>query len=614
MPAVVRVWVGATLVAAALLLGRPAAASEAVPVPYSQFLRDVRARQVAGVRITGQRLDAVYRDGSLATVTLPPGEGRLQVMLLQYGVRLEYAQPADPGVLRTVVRLVPPLVVLGAILWLSRRETGRGRGLLWAEQSPARLYRPGSDPVTLRDVAGLDEVKAELQEVVDFLREPQRYAALGARIPRGVLLSGPPGTGKTLLARAVAGEAGVPFFSASGSDFVEMYAGTGAARVRALFARARQSAPCILFIDEIDALARQRGVSPGGGAEEREQTVNQLLVEMDGFESAEGIIVIAATNRPDILDPAILRPGRFDRQLTVEPPDRKGREQILAVHARTRPLSPDVALDDVARLTPGFTGADLANLLNEAALLAVREGRREIGWQQLAQALERVASGGPPRRIRYAPGDRLRVACHEAGHALVGLCLRGPGHLVRVTLLPHGRAYGHTLFRDRGEDRLVHSRHEVLNRLAELLAGRASEELVLGEPSAGAAEDLERATRLARLMVTRWGMHPEIGPVQMGEAGQGPGEESLRAVDRAMRSLVEQAAGLARSLLEERRSALERLAAALLERERLEGAEVEALVAEDVGATAVEAASVEGATVQIETPVAGSATALVEGT
>ncbi|MBP2018642.1 cell division protease FtsH [Symbiobacterium terraclitae] len=587
MPAVVRWWVGAVLVAAALLLSRPAAAADAVPVPYSQFLRDVQARQVAGVRISGQRLDAVYRDGSLATVTLPPGEARLQTLLLQYGVRLEYAHPADPSVLRTLVRLVPPLVVLGAILWLSRRETGRGRGgLLWVEQSPARLYRPGSDAVTLRDVAGLDEVKAELQEVVDFLREPQRYAELGARIPRGILLSGPPGTGKTLLARAVAGEAGVPFFSASGSDFVELYAGTGAARVRALFARARQSAPCILFIDEIDALARQRGVSPGGGAEEREQTVNQLLVEMDGFESAEGVILIAATNRPDILDPAILRPGRFDRQLTVEPPDRKGREQILEVHARSRPLSPDVQLADVARLTPGFTGADLANLLNEAALLAVREGLREIGWRQIALALERVASGGPPRRIRYAAEDRLRVAYHEAGHAIVGLCVRGPGCLVRVTLLPYGRAYGHTLFRDGEEERLVHSRKEVLDRLAELLAGRAAEELALGEPSAGAADDLERATQLARQMVTRWGMHPEIGPLQVSEAGQGPGEESLRAVDRAMRSLVEQAAGIARSLLDARRPALDRLAAALLERERLEGAEVEALLAAGAGAPA----------------------------
>ncbi len=576
MPAVVRWWAGAALLLAALLFGRPAAAMEAQPVAYSEFIQDVQARRVAYARITGQRLEAAYRDGTVRVVTLPPGEARLPLVLMQYGARVEFVRPADPIAFRTLLRFIPPLLILGAILWFTRRTAGGSGGLLTMEQSPARLYRVGEASVTLQDVAGLDEVKAELQEVIDFLREPERYRAMGARIPRGILLSGPPGTGKTLLARALAGEAGVPFFSASGSDFVELFAGTGAARVRALFDRARKAAPCIVFIDEIDALARRRGVGAGGGTEEREQTINQLLVEMDGFDSGEGVIVVAATNRPDVLDPAVLRPGRFDRHLTVDPPDRKGREQILAVHAREKRLSQAVALTEVARLTPGFTGADLANLLNEAALLAVRAGEREIGWPQVAMALERVTSGGPPRRVRAAAADRVRAAYHEAGHALAGLALRGSGRLVRVTILPHGRGLGHTLFRDQDEERYLHTRRDAFDRLTELLAGRAAEALVLGEVSAGAADDLERATGLAREMVTRWGMDPDIGPLRLEHAVEG--EESLRRADGAMRALVAAAERAARALLEARRSGLERLAAALLERERLEGPEVEALL------------------------------------
>ncbi|BAD41526.1 cell division protein [Symbiobacterium thermophilum IAM 14863] len=571
-----RWWAGAALLLAALLFGRPAAAMEAQPVAYSEFIQDVQARRVAYARITGQRLEAAYRDGTVRVVTLPPGEARLPLVLMQYGARVEFVRPADPIAFRTLLRFIPPLLILGAILWFTRRTAGGSGGLLTMEQSPARLYRVGEASVTLQDVAGLDEVKAELQEVIDFLREPERYRAMGARIPRGILLSGPPGTGKTLLARALAGEAGVPFFSASGSDFVELFAGTGAARVRALFDRARKAAPCIVFIDEIDALARRRGVGAGGGTEEREQTINQLLVEMDGFDSGEGVIVVAATNRPDVLDPAVLRPGRFDRHLTVDPPDRKGREQILAVHAREKRLSQAVALAEVARLTPGFTGADLANLLNEAALLAVRAGEREIGWPQVAMALERVTSGGPPRRVRAAAADRVRAAYHEAGHALAGLALRGSDRLVRVTILPHGRGLGHTLFRDQDEERYLHTRRDAFDRLTELLAGRAAEALVLGEVSAGAADDLERATGLAREMVTRWGMDADIGPLRLEHAVEG--EESLRRADGAMRALVAAAERAARALLEARRSGLERLAAALLERERLEGPEVEALL------------------------------------
>lgn len=578
VPANARRWVhGIVALAVTLLLLAPAALAESRTVPYSDFLRDVQLRRVDAVRITGQRLDALYRDGSTATVNLPLAAGRLPMVMIQYGVRVEYAEPQQPEVWRFLIRLLPPLLILGLILWLTRRESQRGGGLLPVEQSPARLYRPGSDPVTLQDVAGMDEVKAELQEVIDFLAEPERFRELGARIPRGILLAGPPGTGKTLLARAVAGEAGVPFLSASGSEFVEMFAGTGAARVRALFARARESAPCILFIDEIDALARQRGVSLGGGAEEREQTINQLLVEMDGFSTTEGVILMAATNRADILDPAVLRPGRFDRQIEIGPPDRQGRQEILAVHARSKPIGDDVRWDELAGLTPGFTGADLANLMNEAALLAVREGRREIGWSAFTSALDRIAAGGPARRIAYSRQDRQQVAYHEAGHAVVGWCLRGPGSLVRLSILPHGRSLGHVLYRA-GEDAYLHGRRDLEDRLAELMAGRTAELIAFGEVSTGAAQDLKRATELARQMVTRWGMHPEIGPVTVTDGAAEQGEEALRTIDRAMRGLVQDAEERARCLLEAHRAALNRLAEALLQRERLEGAEAEALL------------------------------------
>lgn len=573
---------GFIALAVILLLLAPGALAESRSVPYSHFVRHVQQRQVVSARVTGQSLEAQYRDGSTAAVTMPPGDGRLPTLLVQYGVRVEYGEPQQLDLWRFMLRLLPPVLILGAILWLTRRETERGGGLLSVEQSPARLYRPGSDPVTLQDVAGMDEVKAELQEVIDFLAEPERFMELGARIPRGILLAGPPGTGKTLLARAVAGEAGVPFLSASGSDFVEMFAGTGAARVRALFAKARESAPCILFIDEIDALARQRGVSIGGGAEEREQTINQLLVEMDGFGTIEGVILMAATNRADILDPAVLRPGRFDRQIQIEPPDRQGRKQILAVHARSKPIGDDVVWDDLAGLTPGFTGADLANLMNEAALLAVREGRSEIGWSAFTSALDRIAAGGPARRITYSAQDRMRVAYHEAGHAVVGRCLRGPGSLVRVSILPHGRSLGHVLYKA-GEDIHLHKRGDLEQRLAELLAGRAAEEIAFGEVSTGAADDLERATDLARQMVTRWGMDPEIGPMTLRPADGEQAEAAVHAIDRALQGLLQHAAQRARGFLEAHRAALDRLAEALLERERLEGAEADALIGGPTG-------------------------------
>ncbi len=418
--------------------------------------------------------------------------------------------------------------------------------------------------------------------MIDFLREPNRYRSLGARIPRGILLSGPPGTGKTLLARAVAGEAGVVFLSIAGSEFVELYAGVGASRVRGVFERARRHAPCILFIDEIDAVARQRSGGTSGGAEERDQTINQLLVEMDGFTPSDGIIVMAATNRIDVLDSAVLRPGRFDRQILVDPPDRSGRLAILRVHSRGKPLGPDVHLERAAAITTGFTGADLANLLNEAALLAARRHAPWIEMADLTQAYERVVTGGPARQRQSSPEERMRIAYHEAGHALVSRKLDSPERLVKVSIIPRGRAMGYVVYQP-GEDQHLHSRHQLLDRLAGLLAGRAAEEVVLGEGSSGAADDLERATAVARSMVTELGMSPSIGPVRTaGPNGQPEGtqagESTQRQVDQAVRRLVTEGYQRAVEILRGERDSLERLAEALLEAETLDGDAVERIL------------------------------------
>ncbi|MFZ5813813.1 MAG: ATP-dependent zinc metalloprotease FtsH [Bacillota bacterium] len=597
MPAILRNGVLAALAGLIWLLLAAPAMAESRPVAYSEFLSHVQQGRVAAVAISGQSLRATYQDGSVGLVTLPPGSRNLPALLIQYGAKVEFLPAPAAGAGSLLLRLLPPALIIGVILWLSRQGAGRGSGLLSVEQSPARLYRPGSDRVTMRDVAGMDEVKEELQEVVDFLRDASRYRALGARIPKGILLSGPPGTGKTLLARAVAGEAGVPFLSISGSDFVEMYAGVGAARVRSLFEKARQNAPCIVFVDEIDAVARQRGAGLGGGAEERDQTINQLLVEMDGFTPTEGIIVMAATNRIDILDGAVLRPGRFDRQILVDPPDRQGRREILSVHARNKPLGPDVSLDRVASLTTGFTGADLANLLNEAALLAARQQKRQIGMAELTQAFERVVTGGPARHRLMSEEGRRRIAYHEAGHALVGRWLEGPDHVVKMTITPRGRALGYVMYQP-GEDRHLHTRQEMLNRLAGLLAGRAAEEIALGEGSTGAADDLERATAMARAMVTQWGMHPAVGPVRTQEASA---EQTQRQVDAAVRALVSEAHRRAHELLGGNREALERVAAALMERESMEGAELEELLS---GEPAVEPVASEPLRERPERPLA----------
>ncbi|HLO02480.1 MAG TPA: ATP-dependent zinc metalloprotease FtsH, partial [Symbiobacteriaceae bacterium] len=473
-----------------------------------------------------------------------------------------------------------PILLLGVLLWLFAQPGGEdsaGQAFSFG-QSQAQLVQPGERSVTLEDVAGLAEVKEELAEVIDFLRHPARYEELGARIPRGIILSGPPGTGKTLLAKAVAGEAGVSFFSAAGSDFVEIFAGVGASRVRDLFTKARRSAPCVIFIDEIDAVARRRGQSAGGGVEEREQTLNQLLVEMDGFATDGGIIVMAATNRIDTLDPAILRPGRFDRQIIVDPPDRRGREAILQVHARQKPLAPDADLSRVAALTVGFTGADLANLLNEAALLTARHRHEAIGMSQLLQAYERVVTGGPQRQVAVSSLERERIAVHEAGHALIAHHLPGADPVAKISLLPRGRRHGYTLFQPQ-EDRMLYTEAHLLDRLAVHLGGRAAEELIWGEGSTGAADDLEQATKIARRMVAEWGMSA-LGPVLFGgESGLPTAERTIRQVDGQVKQLVERAHGRARGILEANRGALERLTERLLAQESLEGEELQNVLA-----------------------------------
>ncbi len=557
---------------------------------YSQFVADVTRGQVVQAVIDGQALTATYASGDRARVQLPERSDHLHRLLVSHGVEIRYRNGAGSAAWSALVSLLLPLAFLGFLLWfLTGQGEDRGEaGLFTFGQSRARLYSPGDDLVTLADVAGLGEVKEELTEVIDFLRHPERYTELGARIPRGILLAGPPGTGKTLLARALAGEAGVPFYHMSGSDFVEIYAGVGAARVRDLFERARQNAPCIIFVDEIDAVARRRGLSLSGGSDEREQTLNQLLVEMDGFTGREGIIVIAATNRIDVLDPAVLRPGRFDRQIPVDPPDRQGRREILAVHARGKPLAEDVDLDPVAAMTTGFTGAELANLLNEAALLAARQRKRVISLAEITSVYERVVTGGPARRRTMSAAERRRVAIHEAGHAVISRQLAYADPIEKVTILPRGRALGYVMYRP-SEDRQMHTRAEILDRIVALLGGRAAEEVLLQEVSTGASDDLERATALARRMVEELGMSPAIGPVSLRAEsdtqamcqlkGERPhSERTALAVDEAVRQLVLEGYERALALARRHRDGLRRVADALLERESLAGEELDSLL------------------------------------
>ncbi|MBO8137008.1 MAG: ATP-dependent metallopeptidase FtsH/Yme1/Tma family protein [Desulfotomaculum sp.] len=518
-----------------------------------------------------------------------PDEGLVQ-LVREKRINLEVRPPEKPGWwVGVLTSLLPILLFVFLFFFLMQQTQGGGNKVMSFGKSKARLHSEEKPKVTFDDVAGADEEKAELAEVVEFLKDPKKFNEIGARIPKGVLLFGPPGTGKTLLAKAVAGEAGVPFFTISGSDFVEMFVGVGASRVRDLFDQAKKNAPCIVFIDEIDAVGRQRGAGLGGGHDEREQTLNQLLVEMDGFESNEGIIIIAATNRPDILDPALLRPGRFDRQVVVDVPDVAGREAILKVHTRGKPLEDDVDLGIIARRTPGFTGADLANLVNEAALLSARRNKKKIGQKELEDSIERVIAGPEKKSKVISEKEKRLVSYHEAGHALVGYLLPNTDPVHKVSIIPRGRAGGYTLLLPK-EDRYYMTRSMLNDQITMLLGGRVAEDVVLKEISTGAQNDLERATELARKMIMEYGMSDRLGPLTLGRKQEAVflgrdiardrnySEEIASAIDQEVRRIIDGSYETAKKLLEKYIDALHDIAKELMEKETIEADEFKQLM------------------------------------
>ncbi|WP_323791936.1 ATP-dependent zinc metalloprotease FtsH [Nocardioides sp.] len=535
-----------------------------------------------GVREAGAKVTTAYvlgqQQGIIAAVDAQVAQGTIEKS------NSENPQPSLLGTL--LVSFLPILLIIVIFLWLmNSMQGGGGRGVMQFGKSKAKLISKDMPKSTFEDVAGCDEAIEELGEIKEFLQEPAKFQAVGAKIPKGVLLYGQPGTGKTLLARAVAGEAGVPFYSISGSDFVEMFVGVGASRVRDLFEQAKENAPAIVFIDEIDAVGRHRGAGMGGGHDEREQTLNQLLVEMDGFDVRGGVILIAATNRPDVLDPALLRPGRFDRQIQVDAPDLKGRAQILKVHSRGKPLEEDIDLTSVARRTPGFSGADLANVLNEAALLAARTGKKSIGDGELDEAIDRVIAG-PQRRTRLmSEKEKLITAYHEGGHALVAAALPGTDPVHKITILPRGRALGYTMVLP-DEDKYSQTRSEMLDKLAYMLGGRAAEEMVFHDPTTGAGNDIEKATSMARAMVTQYGMTERLGAIKLGDSGGEPflgrdmghqrdySEDVAAIVDEETKKFLAAAHQEAYDILEENRDVLDALVLELLDKETLDKAQV----------------------------------------
>lgn len=558
-------------------------------ITYSAFMKHVQQDEVKQVTIVDNVISGKLKDGKDFS-TVAPSDDSLIPTLRARDIEIKAELPPQPPWWTTILSsLLPMLLIVGIWFMLMQQSQGGGGRVMNFGKSRARRYDEDNIKITFKDVAGADEAKQELEEVVEFLKHPKKYNDLGAKIPKGILLYGPPGTGKTLLAKAVAGEAGVPFFSISGSDFVEMFVGVGASRVRDLFEQAKKSAPCIVFIDEIDAVGRQRGAGLGGGHDEREQTLNQLLVEMDGFGANEGIIMIAATNRPDILDPALLRPGRFDRQIVVDRPDIKGRQEILKVHVKGKPISPEVELGVIARRTPGFTGADLSNLVNEAALMAARKNKNKIDMPEMEEAAERVIMG-PERRSRVISDKEKRLtAYHEGGHTLVGMLLDNTDPVHKVTIIPRGRAGGYTLSLPK-EDRYYATRSEMLDELKVLLGGRVAEALVLKEISSGASNDLQRATSLARQMICEYGMSPELGPMTFGHRqdqvflGRDIGrdkdysEEVAAKIDKEIRKFIDEAYQKTESLLNENMDKLHLIADALIERETLEGEEIDQLM------------------------------------
>jgi len=555
---------------------------------FSEFLARVEQGEVAEVELKGSAITGKLKDGT-PFQTYAAEDPELIPSLRKQGVVISAKPVEQTPWWSLVLNWLPMLLFIGVWVFFMRQMQGGGAKALSFGKARARLLTEKQNRVTFADVAGVDEAKEELEEIIEFLKDPQKFQKLGGRIPKGVLLMGPPGTGKTLLARAIAGEANVPFFSISGSDFVEMFVGVGASRVRDLFEQGKKHAPCIIFMDEIDAVGRHRGAGLGGGHDEREQTLNQLLVEMDGFESNEGVILIAATNRPDVLDPALLRPGRFDRQVIVARPDIRGREEILKVHVKKIPLAPDVDLAILARGTPGFSGADLANLVNEAALLAAREDKKFVERKDFESAKDKVLMGVERKSLILSEEERRATAYHEAGHALVAKLIPGTDPIHKVTIIPRGRALGITQQLPMDEKHNYH-REYLLDNITILMGGRVAEELVLGHMSTGAGNDLERATDLARKMVCEWGMSEKLGPLTFGKREemiflgkeiaqhQDYSEQTAQEIDQEVRRFVIEAYERAKELAKSRIGALHALAAALLEREVLEGPEIDVII------------------------------------
>ncbi len=557
-------------------------------IVFSDFLKKVDAGEVREVTLRGNSVTGRLSDGS-AFRTFTAEYPDLVKSLRDKGVKIEVRPPDNNPWYAILLQWVPMLLFIGVWIFFMRQMQGGGAKALSFGKARARLISEKQNKVTFQDVAGVDEAKEELREIIEFLKDPPKFQKLGGKIPKGVLLVGPPGTGKTLLAKAIAGEANVPFFSISGSDFVEMFVGVGASRVRDLFEQGKKHAPCIIFMDEIDAVGRHRGAGLGGGHDEREQTLNQLLVEMDGFETNEGVILIAATNRPDVLDPALLRPGRFDRQVVVARPDVRGREEILRVHARRIPLAPNVELKVLARGTPGFSGADLANLVNEAALLAARQDKKIVEMIDFENAKDKVLMGVERRSMIISETEKKTIAYHEAGHALVADLLPGADPLHKVTIIPRGRALGLTQQLP-ADDKYNYSKEYLIDRITILLGGRAAEEIVLQQRTTGAGDDLEKATEMARKMVCEWGMSDKMGPLTFGKSEEHIflGREMSRAkdysedtailIDSEIKRIVTECAARARQMIEANLEKLHTLARALLERESLDGEEIARLL------------------------------------
>ena len=580
--------IGALLVILFNMFQQPGQRTGQVGIPFSEFLAEISNGQVREVTIKGQNIEGYYTDGR-GFRTYAPEDANLVERLSSRGVVIK-AVPADdgsPSLVQILISWFPMLLLIGVWIFFMRQMQSGGGKAMGFGKSRARLLTERAGRVTFEDVAGIDEAKVELEEVVEFLRDPQKFQRLGGKIPRGVLMVGSPGTGKTLLARAIAGEAKVPFFTISGSDFVEMFVGVGASRVRDMFEQAKKHAPCIIFIDEIDAVGRHRGAGLGGGHDEREQTLNQLLVEMDGFEGNEGVIVIAATNRPDVLDPALLRPGRFDRQVVVPLPDVRGREQILKVHMRKVPLSDNVKASLIARGTPGFSGADLANLVNEAALFAARANKRLVDMDDLEKAKDKIMMGAERRSMVMSEDEKKLTAYHEAGHAIVGRLVPAHDPVYKVSIIPRGRALGVTMFLPEG-DRYSYSKQRLESSISSLFGGRIAEELIFGAESVttGAQNDIHRATEIARNMVTKWGLSDKLGPLSYGEdegevflghsvtQHKAISDDTANAIDEEIRSIIDRNYQRSENILRENMDKLHIMAETLIKYETIDSDQI----------------------------------------